>query len=142
MDRPHYCIVDTAWRTRTPIPPITESDGVTSVETAYAIQTHWTNMRLARGEKVVGRKIGLTSKAIQQQLGVSEPIYGTLWESSFYRAVDGRVKIPALVWRPAGQIVLSLRHAGGARPQPGGDWPLTAAPTGDRSRCSSLGRVA
>ena len=87
--------LDTARRTHTPIPPITESEGITSVETAYAIQTHWTNMRLARGEKIVGRKIGLTSKAIQQQLGVSEPDYGTLWESSFYRATAGRVEIPA-----------------------------------------------
>ncbi|HSB00747.1 MAG TPA: 2-keto-4-pentenoate hydratase, partial [Anaerolineales bacterium] len=62
--------LDTAWRTGTPIPPISETDGITDVKTAYAIQTHWTNMRLERGEKIVGRKIGLTSKAIQQQLGV------------------------------------------------------------------------
>jgi 2-keto-4-pentenoate hydratase len=87
--------LDTAWRTHTPIPPITESDGISSVETAYAIQTHWTNMRLARGEKIVGRKIGLTSKAIQQQLGVNEPDYGTLWQSSYYPATNGRVEIPA-----------------------------------------------
>jgi 2-keto-4-pentenoate hydratase len=87
--------LDTAWRTHTPIPPITETDGITDVKTAYAIQTHWTNMRLERGEKIVGRKIGLTSKAIQQQLGVNEPDYGTLWESSYFRAVQGRVRIPA-----------------------------------------------
>jgi 2-keto-4-pentenoate hydratase len=87
--------LDTAWKTRTPIPPITETDGITDVSTAYAIQTHWTKMRLERGEKIVGRKIGLTSKAIQQQLGVDEPDYGTLWQSSFYPAKNGRVTIPA-----------------------------------------------
>lgn len=87
--------LDTAWKTHTPIPPITESDGIADVNTAYAIQTHWTNMRLERGEKIVGRKIGLTSKAIQQQLGVDEPDYGTLWQSSFYPAKNGRVDIPA-----------------------------------------------
>lgn len=87
--------LDNAWRTHVPIPPITESDGLTSVETAYAIQTHWTQMRLARGETVVGRKIGLTSKAIQQQLGVNEPDYGALWQSSYYPASGGRVDIPA-----------------------------------------------
>ena len=87
--------LDTAWRTHTPIPPITESDGITDVNNAYAIQTYWTNMRLARGEKIVGRKIGLTSTAIQQQLGVNEPDYGTLWQSSFYPAKNGKVKIPA-----------------------------------------------
>jgi 2-keto-4-pentenoate hydratase len=87
--------LDTAWRTHMPIPPITESDGITDVNTAYAIQTHWTNMRLARGEKIVGRKIGLTSKAIQQQLGVGEPDYGTLWQSSFYPARNRKVTISA-----------------------------------------------
>ena len=87
--------LDTAWRTHTPIPPITESDGITDVPTAYAIQTHWTNMRLERGEKIVGRKIGLTSKAIQTQLGVDEPDYGNLWQSSFYEAKNGKVNIPA-----------------------------------------------
>jgi 2-keto-4-pentenoate hydratase len=87
--------LDTAWRTHTPIPPITETDGITDVKTAYDIQTHWTNMRLERGEIIAGRKIGLTSKAIQQQLGVNEPDYGTLWQSSFYPAKNEKVMIPA-----------------------------------------------
>lgn len=87
--------LDTAWRIHTPIPPISETDGIADVKIAYAIQTCWTNMRLERGEKIVGRKIGLTSKAIQQQLGVNEPDYGTLWESSFYEAKDRKVTIPA-----------------------------------------------
>jgi 2-keto-4-pentenoate hydratase len=87
--------LDTAWRTNTPIPPITESDGITDVATAYAIQSHWTNMRLERGEKIVGRKIGLTSKAIQTQLGVNEPDYGNLWQSSSYAATNGKVEISA-----------------------------------------------
>jgi 2-keto-4-pentenoate hydratase len=87
--------IDNAWKTNIPIPPITESDGITNVATAYAIQSHWTNMRLERGENIVGRKIGLTSKAIQQQLGVNEPDYGTLWQSSFYPAQNGKVNIPA-----------------------------------------------
>ncbi len=87
--------LDNAWQSKTPIAPITESDGISDVKTAYAIQTYWTQMRLARGEKIAGRKIGLTSKAIQAQLGVSEPDYGTLWQSSFYQAQGGKVIIPA-----------------------------------------------
>ena len=89
--------LDTAWQTNIPIPPITESDGITDVKTAYSIQAHWTNMRLERGEKIAGRKIGLTSKAIQQQLGVNEPDYGTLWQSSFYEAKAGKVNILASI---------------------------------------------
>ena len=53
--------LDTAWRTHTPIPPLSESEGLTSTETAYAIQARWTELRLARGERILGRKIGLTS---------------------------------------------------------------------------------
>jgi 2-keto-4-pentenoate hydratase len=87
--------LDTAWRSRTSMAPITETVPAGDIPAAYAIQTHWTDMRIARGEKIVGRKIGLTSKAIQQQLNVSEPDYGTLWDSSFYRAGNGKVVIPA-----------------------------------------------
>jgi 2-keto-4-pentenoate hydratase len=87
--------LDAAWRTKTPIAPITEADGVSDLATAYAIQTHWTDLRLGRREKIVGRKIGLTSKAIQQQLGVNEPDYGTLWKSSFFESRGGKVSIDA-----------------------------------------------
>ena len=87
--------LDNALRTGTPILPISESDGITDVSTAYAIQTYWTNLRLSRGEEIAGRKIGLTSKAVQQQLGVDEPDYGTLWRSNFYEASNGQVGIPA-----------------------------------------------
>lgn len=87
--------LDTAWKTHVPIPPISESDGVTDVKTAYGIQTCWANMRLDRGEKVIGRKIGLTSQAIQRQLGVDQPDYGSLWQSSYYPASNGQVEIPA-----------------------------------------------
>ncbi len=87
--------LDTAWQTHTPVLPITETEGITDVRAAYDIQTFWTKMRLARGEKILGRKIGLTSRAIQQQLGVNEPDYGTLWMSSYYPAEQGQVTIPA-----------------------------------------------
>jgi 2-keto-4-pentenoate hydratase len=87
--------LDAAWRGRAPIAPITQSNPEIDLAGAYAIQTHWTAARQSRGERVVGRKIGLTSPAIQQQLGVSEPDYGTLWESSFFKAEGGRVTIPA-----------------------------------------------
>lgn len=105
--------LDTAWRTKTPVAPISESDGFTDVPTAYAIQTRWTDLRLARGEKIAGRKIGLTSQAIRQQLGVSEPDYGTLWQSSFYEARDGRVTIPAghfLQPRIEGEVAFLIRE--------------------------------
>jgi 2-keto-4-pentenoate hydratase len=87
--------LDRAMQTQAPIPPISESDGLADVETAYAIQARWTEMRTSRGEQIAGRKIGLTSKAIQEQLGVSEPDYGTLWRTTFYEVTAGQVDIPA-----------------------------------------------
>ncbi len=74
---------------------MSDSEGLTSVEEAYAIQARWTALREARGERVVGRKIGLTSLAIQKQLGVSEPDYGNLWEASYYETVNQRAEVPA-----------------------------------------------
>lgn len=87
--------LDTAFRTKSPIPPFSESGDLDRVEDAYAVQAHWTAMREARGEKVVGRKIGLTSLAIQKQLGVSEPDYGNLWKSSHYETINNRTDVPA-----------------------------------------------
>ena len=87
--------LDAAWRERAPMPQITATYPDLGLADSYAVQAAWTAMRVQRGEKIVGRKIGLTSPAIQAQLGVSEPDYGTLWESSFYEANDGAVSIPA-----------------------------------------------
>ncbi|GIV68390.1 2-keto-4-pentenoate hydratase [Caldilinea sp.] len=86
--------LDRAWEERFTIPPLTESEGVTDAATAYAIQTRWTALRVARGERILGRKIGLTSKAVQEQMGVDEPDYGTLWASRYFPAVNGRAEAP------------------------------------------------
>jgi 2-keto-4-pentenoate hydratase len=87
--------LDNAWRTQTPIEPFSETGALDSVEVAYAVQAHWTRLREARGERVVGRKIGLTSVAIQKQLGVNEPDYGNIWESSHYQIDNNRAELPA-----------------------------------------------
>lgn len=87
--------LDQAWQSGTPIEPFSESEGLQSVEDAYDIQATWTKMREARGERIVGRKIGLTSLAIQKQLGVNEPDYGNIWASSHYPAINNRAEIPA-----------------------------------------------
>ena len=51
------------------------------VDAAYAVQKELVTLRKARGEKVVGKKIGLTSFAVQKQLGVDQPDYGILFDS-------------------------------------------------------------
>lgn len=86
--------LDAAWRERAPISPITDTYPGLDLAGSYAVQAAWTQIRVQRGDTIVGRKIGLTSPAIQAQLGVNVPDYGTLWESSFYEARDGSVTIP------------------------------------------------
>ena len=91
-----------AWENREPIAPLSESEGLEDLEQAYEVQTRWSELREGRGERIVGRKIGLTSLAMQEQLGVSEPDYGSLWSSRHFPVTDSdtgsgqaaRVEIP------------------------------------------------
>jgi 2-keto-4-pentenoate hydratase len=62
-----------------PIAPVRDSCGIADVHSAYRIQDANTQRWLAAGRPLVGRKIGLTSKAVQTQFGVGEPDYGMLW---------------------------------------------------------------
>lgn len=103
--------LDAAWEKRSgPIPPLTESPGL-DTELAYAVQTAWTERRLAHGEGILGRKIGLTSLATQRQLGVDEPDYGSLWSSRYFPARGGRAEIPADIFvapRIEGELAFRL----------------------------------
>jgi len=63
----------------TQIPPLRDSYGLSSVDDAYAVQEMITERCVSEGRQLVGRKIGLTSKAVQAQLGVNEPDSGVLW---------------------------------------------------------------
>lgn len=62
-----------------PIDPIASELGENNIAAAYAVQAEVTKRGIAAGRRLVGRKIGLTSKAVQQQLGVDQPDYGALF---------------------------------------------------------------
>ncbi|MGY5115546.1 2-keto-4-pentenoate hydratase [Streptomyces sp. 900105755] len=66
--------------TRTPLPPLTELCAGLDRDGAYAVQAINTRQRLARGDRMVGRKAGLTSLPMQQ-LGLREPHFGVLYQS-------------------------------------------------------------
>ncbi|MGH7340899.1 MAG: 2-keto-4-pentenoate hydratase, partial [Candidatus Rokuibacteriota bacterium] len=69
----------TAERDRAPIDPLTQEWSELDVVDAYEIQLINARERLAAGEVVRGHKVGLTSRAMQQMLGVDEPDYGHLF---------------------------------------------------------------
>ena len=69
-----------AGRTRTPVPLLhTRYEGM-DVEDSYAVQKLWASRLESQGRRVVGRKIGLTSKAMQAATGITEPDYGVIFD--------------------------------------------------------------
>ncbi len=64
---------------RKQIAPIVAQLGDKNVSAAYQVQAELTHRRQAAGGRLVGRKIGLTSAAVQSQLGVNEPDFGALF---------------------------------------------------------------
>ncbi|QIG38413.1 2-oxo-hepta-3-ene-1,7-dioate hydratase [Microbacterium sp. 4R-513] len=73
-------------RTHGVIPRITARYPDATVEDSYAIQGVWRDRNLAAGRKLVGRKIGLTSKAMQQATGITEPDYGVMFDDTVYES--------------------------------------------------------
>lgn len=69
-----------AAQTSQPCSPVRDLIGTTDVAAAYDVQQILTGNRIAAGSTVVGRKIGLTSPAVQAQLGVDRPDFGVLFD--------------------------------------------------------------
>ncbi len=76
-----------ARRDRQPIGRVSETFGIAGLEQAYAVAEFNTRRALESGRRIAGKKIGLTSKAVQQQLGVDQPDYGVLFTDMEF--VDG-----------------------------------------------------
>jgi 2-oxo-hept-3-ene-1,7-dioate hydratase len=55
-----------------------------TIDDAYAIQRAWTDIKYAQGRRLLGRKIGLTSRAMQQSVNITEPDHGTLLDDMFF----------------------------------------------------------
>src|SRR5690606_40774315 len=68
-----------AQTTGRPIEPVRSVIGDSDIPSAYAVQRELVRMRTEHGAVVVGRKIGLTSAAVQRQLGVDQPDFGVLF---------------------------------------------------------------
>ncbi len=76
-----------ARKSRCAIPPVSASHGIDTIEAAYAVAELNTQHRLNQGRRVVGKKVGLTSRAVQQQMGVGQPDFGVLLDDMEY--LDG-----------------------------------------------------
>jgi 2-keto-4-pentenoate hydratase len=68
-----------AWQSGIPSNPVRNLLPEGDIEAAYAVQDMMTKSAVAAGRRLIGRKIGLTSLAVQMQLGVEQPDFGMLF---------------------------------------------------------------
>ena len=95
-----------AERERKPIPQLSKTYPDIEIEDAYRIQALWAEGRIAAGAKVVGHKIGLTSRAMQMASKMTEPDYGRILDDALYN--DG-ARIPASLFiKPRLEVELAF----------------------------------
>jgi 2-oxopent-4-enoate/cis-2-oxohex-4-enoate hydratase len=80
----------TALRTRSTVPPLAVRDPALTIDDAYRISLGILEQRLADGEALIGKKIGVTSTAVQEMLGVHQPDFGFLTDAML---IDGEIDI-------------------------------------------------
>lgn len=83
--------LETASNIRVPCSPIAGLIGSGDIAAAYEVQRRLTERRIAGGARLVGRKIGLTSAAVQKQIGVDRPDFGVLFDDMRF---DDGAEIP------------------------------------------------
>lgn len=88
------------------VEPLRDALEPTDAVGAYAVQEANTRFWQAQGRRLVGRKIGLTARAVQAQLGVAQPDYGALFDDM--AVPDGGVADPARFLQPKAEAEIAL----------------------------------
>ena len=99
-----------AQATREPCAPVRDLIGTDDLDAAYAVQQGLVQARVAAGARVVGRKIGATSEAVQRQLGVDQPDFGYLLDEmdvSAHRPISMRTLVQP---RVEAEVAFVLAH--------------------------------
>lgn len=100
-----------ALRDRQTVEPLSARHPEITIADAYAIQQRLLARRLAAGERVVGKKIGVTSQAVMDMLGVFQPDFGWLTDGMVFN--EGQAVPAATLIQPKaeGEIAFVLRRA-------------------------------
>ncbi|MFI9018647.1 2-keto-4-pentenoate hydratase [Streptomyces griseus] len=102
--------LDRARRTGAPCAPVRDLLPTGDLDAAYAVQSLLTGRRLAEGRRITGWKVGLTSPAVQRQLGVDTPDFGALFDDT---AVPDGAELPwgaVLQPKAEAEVALVLEH--------------------------------
>jgi 2-keto-4-pentenoate hydratase len=91
---------------RQPAGPVRDLIGSTDIELAYRVQQRVIDARVRAGARVVGRKIGLTSEAVQRQVGVDQPDFGVLLDDM--RFGDGDVIPYGSLLQPRAEVEVAF----------------------------------
>ncbi len=91
---------------RGPVPPLRDGLDPADVDGAYAVQSLNTRYWVEAGRRIIGKKIGLTSEAVQKQLGVNQPDFGVLF--SDMEIIDGGELDPRKVLQPKAEAEIAL----------------------------------
>lgn len=88
------------------VPPLRDGLEPTDADGAYAVQEINTRFWEAQGRRIVGRKAGLTAKAVQTQLGVDQPDFGVLFDDM--RVADGGMLDPGKCLQPKAEAEIAF----------------------------------
>ena len=88
------------------VPPLRDGLDPVDADGAYAVQTINTRFWEAQGRRIVGRKAGLTAKAVQVQLGVDQPDFGALFDDM--AITDGGTLDPARALQPKAEAEIAF----------------------------------
>jgi 2-oxo-hept-3-ene-1,7-dioate hydratase len=95
-------LLDTAEQTRVQCRQTTSVHADITMDEAYAVQAAWRDLKVGRGERIVGHKIGLTSRAMQEAMKITTPDSGFLTDAMMFESgaelesaayLDGRIEV-------------------------------------------------
>ena len=90
------------------VSPLTSRGFEISVEDAYHIQQRMLSRRIAKGERVIGKKIGVTSKAVMNMLSVHQPDFGYLLDGMVYNEGESIPMATLIQPKAEGEIAFLL----------------------------------